>query len=103
MYLAWKFFIGDTNFLHLLLDSETGPPFYRVIRAIWRFSHLQGYFFNKHLLIEPSLFSCFKTLSISLTLGIEPDLLLCCNNRAIPATVILIPVINSWQLAILLF
>ena len=40
MYLAQKFFIGDTIVLPLLLESETGPPFYRVIRAIGRFSHL---------------------------------------------------------------
>ena len=57
----------------------------------------------KRSLMEPSLLSYFKTPSISLTLGIEPDLPFCSSNRAIPATVVLIPVISGCQLAILLF
>ena len=96
MYLAQKFFIGDTIFLPLLLESETGPPFYRVIRAIWRFS-------LKQLLWNPHFSVTLRPLSISLTLEIEPDLPFCSSNRAIPGTVVLIPVISSWQLAILLF
>ena len=50
MYLARKYWLG-TLFLRLLL--ETGPPFYVVIRATRRSSHLQG---------KGSTY--FKTLSI---------------------------------------
>ena len=57
-----KALIGDTFLLRLLL--ETGPPFYVVIRATRRSSHLQGK--------GSTCISHFKTLGVGPVPGIEP-------------------------------
>ena len=58
MYLVLKCYLGTL---------ETGPPFYVVIRATQRSSHLRR---GAREVI--SFLSYFKTLSIGLTPGIEP-------------------------------
>ena len=60
MYLARKYSLGT---LFLRPQLETGPPFYVVIRASRRSSHMQA---------VPSFLSYFKTLSIGPVPGIEP-------------------------------
>ena len=65
MYLAWKYELR-TLFLRLLL--ERGPPFYVVIQATGRSTHLQG---KQRQYLHFSV-SLRPGLSIGLALGIEP-------------------------------